>query len=111
MTPYLNPVYDYLQITDIIPSKKDIIIYLLCSITNCENPYIQISQMMIGWKPLNKTFIYEFIDIDVFKLIHKFGEAVGQGIIYELKSETHSYFQNFFTNVQTLIPNQYLNNK
>lgn len=108
---YLHPVYEYFQITEYIPSRKDIFVTSTCSMIYCDHPSFQIPQMIFGWKPINNTFIYEYLDIDVFKLTHTFGKAVGEGMIYGLKSDAQSYFQNFFTNVQTLIPINYIDNK
>jgi len=108
---YLHPLYDYFQITDSIPSRQDIFVTSTCSIIYCENPSLQILQMIVGWKPINKTFIYEYFEIDVFKLTHTFGKAVGEGMICELKTDVKSYFQNFFTNVITSKPIYYVDNK
>lgn len=108
---YLHPLYEYFQITDSIPSRQGIFIRSICSIVYCEDQSLQIPQMIVGWKPVNKTFIYEYLDIDVFKLTHTFGKAVGEGMIYGMKSDVKSYFQNFFTKLQTFIPIHYIEKK
>ena len=108
---YMNPFYDYFEITESIPTRKDTIVYISCSLVDCNQPSIYISQMIIGWKPINQTFILKYLDIDIVKLTQTFGESVGRGMICGLKSDAQSYFKNFFTNVQTLIPIHYIDNK
>ena len=106
---YLHPIYDYLEISDILPSRKDMILYPLCSVVQCEHPSIQISQMVFGWKPINQTFIFEFINIDLQKITHIFGVALGEGIVSEIKSSIQTYIQSYIQKIQSTI--HYLDNK
>ena len=62
--------------------------------------------MLLGWKPMNQTMIYEFIDIDFLKWTHIFGKAVGEGMIYGLKSDAIHFFSRF----QDIVPIYYLEN-
>ena len=88
---YMNPVYDYFEITESIPTRKDTIVYISCSLIDCNQPSIYISQMIIGWKPINQTFILEYLDIDIVKLTETFGKSVGKGMISKIQSDMYVY--------------------
>ena len=99
---YMNPFYDYFEITESIPTRKDTIVYISCSLIDCNQPSIYISQMIIGWKPINKTFILKYMNIDIVKLTQTFGESVGRGMISKIQSDMYVYLFGSNKTVNTL---------
>ena len=98
MNFFLEPIYNYLQIQNNFSVREILIVYPLCSVIHCDHPSIYFSQMILGWKPVNQTFVSEFIDIDFMKLSQTFGESLGRGIVYQMRSDMKSYIMNIFQN-------------
>jgi hypothetical protein len=101
---YLYPMYDYFEIRDSVPSRKDIFIYTSCSVINCEHPVFSVSQMLLGWKSYNKTFISELSDIDISHWIQLFGKSIGKGMVHGFQTNVYQYLtqSNDKTSVQYL---------
>jgi len=103
---YLDPIYDYFEITELVPSHKDVLFYITCSTINCEHPYIDISQMLLGWKPVNQTLFLEILNINITQWIKLFGKSIGKGMIDGFKSDVIHFFSRF----QDISPIYYLEN-